>query len=94
MELRYIHRQRIILLMLLLVILGVMCLSCASTEQLCECNYNDRIIVGYSKNMKKYKVINACNGLKETPVRIDKSHLKRPGEMLISNDRRQGRSQF
>lgn len=56
-----------------------------STKDLLTPNYNDRIVVGYSKNMKWYKVVDQ-KGISRTDIRID-SIVRPVGSIFISKSR-------
>ena len=76
---------------LILTLITVICLaSCAAKrivkeEDLFKINPNDRIIVGYSKNMKWYKVVDQYDR-KRTDIRID-SIVRPIGGAFIAKER-------
>lgn len=53
------------------LILALALTSCYAPESLLNCNYSDRVVTGYNRDRTKYKVVNACNGLKEPNVKIE-----------------------
>jgi len=68
-----------------LAVVAYFLLSCSNPQQLTEPNYNDRIVVGYSKNMKYYKVVDQ-NEISRTDIRID-SIVRPVGSVFISKNR-------
>jgi len=58
--------------------------SCATPESLTQCSGHDRVIIGYSKNMKWYIVSDDC-GVKQISVRIE-GEVKPVGTYLIKKD--------
>jgi hypothetical protein len=74
-----------IITLITLAVVAYFLLSCSAPQQLTEPNYNDRIVVGYSKNMKYYKVVDQ-NGISRTDIRID-SIIRPVGAIFIANHR-------
>lgn len=60
-------------------------LSCSSAEQLTECNYNDRLITGYSHNGKYFTVKDGC-GNPAPKIKVSRFPNAKPGVFLISVD--------
>ena len=52
-----IERRLFIVLGVILALFLFLFTRCSTVEQLTKPNLNDRIITGYSKNMKRYKVV-------------------------------------
>jgi len=67
-----------------LLIICLILLSSCSRHIIEGMESTDRLITGYSKNMKRYKVVN--NKLKpECDIRIDSDTLFKPGDILSLN---------
>lgn len=65
--------------------------ACSISEKLTQCNYNDRIVIGYNKTKTKYKVINFCNNHREPNVNIEPGDTLNVGDYLICKQRIEGR---
>jgi hypothetical protein len=74
-----------IIVVIVLIIIAYFLSSCSAPQQLTEPNYNDRIVVGYSKNMKYYKVVDQ-RWIPRTDIKVD-SVIKPIGFVFIAKSR-------
>ena len=65
--------------------------SCSASESLLDCNYNDRVIIGYNKKGTAYIVENACNNHREANIKISSQDTLKVGTWLICIERRKSR---
>jgi hypothetical protein len=73
---------QLIITAIVITILLFLLFSCSTTEQLTEPNSKDRTVTGYTKDKKKYLVVDG-EGRKAIPVRIEAPDTLNLGDHLI-----------